>query len=168
MVLKLCWVHAITVSFSPGFVLSNILNFSSNIHKYDYAVFSLLSVYIWWAFTGNCNNIKAIPILLYFPCYFIGNKFSVQSISFKEQFRFMIWPFLEIVFLDFSLSFGCISLFRILLSPFHGPSNTNHSILIRIRSFYDNSLFNYIDRNKCLYHPWYNEKLVIRLKMIGQ
>ena len=133
-----------------------------------YCLLFLLSVYVWWAFTGNCNNIKAIPILLYFPCYFIGNKFSVQSISFKEQFRFMIWPFLEIVFLDFSLSFGCISLFRILLSPFHGPSNTNHSILIRIRSFYDNSLFNYIDRNKCLYHPWYNEKLVIRLKMIGQ
>ena len=155
MVLKLCWVHAITVSFSPGFVLSNILNFSSNVNKYDYTVFLfLLSVYIWWAFTGNCNNIKAIPILLYFPCYFIGNKFSVQSISFKEQFRFMIWPFLEIVFLDFSLSFGCISLFRILLSPFHGPSNTNHSILIRIRSFYDNSLFDYIDRNKCFYHSW--------------
>ena len=105
MVLKLCRVHAITVSFSPGFVLSNILNFSSNIQKYDYTVFLfLLSVYIWWAFTGNCNNIKAIPILLYFPCYFIGNKFSVQSISFKEQFRFMIWPFLEIVFLDF---LGC-------------------------------------------------------------
>ena len=124
-----------------------------------YCLLFLLSVYIWWAFTGNCNNIKAIPILLYFPCYFIGNKFSVQSISFKEQFRFMIWPFLEIVFLDFSLSFGCISLFRILLSPFHGPSNTNHSILIRIRSFYDNSLFNYMDRNKWFYHSWYNEKL---------
>ena len=155
MVLKLCWIHAITVSFSPGFVLSNILNFSSNIQKYDYTVFLfLLSVYIWWAFTGNCNNIKAISILLYFPCYFIGNKFSVQSISFKEQFRFMIWPFLEIVFLDFSLSFGCTSLFRILLSPFHGPSNTNHSILNRIRSFYDNSLFDYIDRNKCFYHSW--------------